>query len=137
LTASIVIRTSQPKPAASGKQASRALGDPEPATLPLGECGDCEIALGGSESREVAVEIGVDEEEPAGRRRAFRERQGLTLAARGEAQHPGPGTPGRGGSPVARAVVGDDHLDAGKGRTQRLHRSRDRRFLVARGDEDC
>ena len=140
---STVIPASQPNPAASGKHgvarrlrqvaagrraaparrsrrepdqaARRFLRDPEAAALLLRERGDRQVAVAVEQRPRSPSQVGVAEQEVAGRCDALAERQRLPLAAAAVA--------GRRGAPaaaatcagcVARAVVGDDHLRAGK-----------------------
>src|SRR5256885_1165546 len=89
----------------------RTLGDPEAAAAALRKGRDRKVAVSSRQLRQVAHEIGVDQEEPARGRRAFRERQRLPLAAGRKAENPRAGPLRLRRRPVPGAVVGDDHLD--------------------------
>ena len=164
LAASIVIRTSQPNPAASGTRAaapqataraarraarasrrparspssSRAarFAMPKPPPFFSANAAIVRSAAPSSSVRELAGEIGVAEQQRPGRSRA--------LALR-TAPGPCPGAAGarrrhlqlrlrRPSRP--RAVVGDDHLGVGKLARAAPRRSRRCVLLVARSDED-
>jgi len=94
----------------SNQCAGGALRDPEAYALPLDEDGDREIRAALEQRPEVAVEIGVAQQQRPRRRSPLRKRQRLTLSARGQAEDAGPGALGDLRRSVARAVVGDDHL---------------------------
>ena len=162
--ASIVMRTSQPKPAATGKQARRAAGDrarwpdrgsrtskpaedfdqgsgdsfrePEASPLTLCERRDVEIAAAVEEWRELSREICIAEEQRAGRGSALGCGQRLALSPTWEPQDDRTCGLGCVCRAVARAVVGHDHLGVGKRPPQGRDGRPDDVFLVARGDED-
>ncbi len=113
-----------------------ALREPEAAALAFGKRGDPEVAVGRRELRQVSLEIGVDEQEAARRRRALGEGQRLSFAASRQAENPSAGLLRCRGRFVAGTVVGNDHLRITERGAQRLDRARDRGLLVARGNED-
>ncbi len=164
LTASAVIADSQPKPAASGKTASRArwvsrrwpesgswalvagrepdqpprrlLRDPEAAALLARERGDRQVGVAVEERRQVAAEVGVAEQQVALVRHSFAERQRLPLAAMRQPEHERARLLGDRAGRIARAVVGDDHLRLREPAPELLDRRPDPRRLVAGGDQD-
>ena len=130
-------RLAQLAPGGESQQlAGGPLDDPEPAALPLGERRDREIGLALEQWAEVAREVGVAEEQAPGRCSPLAERQRLALAAAREAHDPRTGGFCGRRSPVARAVVGHDHLRLGEVAPQRGDRRADAFLLVAGGDED-
>ena len=162
--ASWVMRTSHPKPAATGKVARRAAGDsarwpesgsrsfapgaqaeqlvggalddPEPPALPPGEGGDGKVGLGVEERAEVTGQVGVAEQQWAGARRALAEGQRLPLASPRQPQDAGACRLGDDYRVVARPVVGDDHLRVRKPFAECGHRRADPLLLVPGSDED-
>ena len=73
-------RVAQPEQSAGGP-----LRDPEPAALPLGECGHREIRLARQKWPKVARQVGVAQEQRTGPAAPLGERQRLALAAAGQA----------------------------------------------------
>src|SRR5438093_6158465 len=65
--------------AGADERASRPLGDPEASALALSERGDGEIRVGLDERREVALEVGIAEEQRPGSGLALGEGERLTL----------------------------------------------------------
>ena len=135
--ASIEAPTSQPKPAASGKQTARASAEktrwpesgspgrsrsapgstraaasPEAAALPLGEDGDRQAALGGRQRSEVAGEIRVAHDTAPGGASRSASVSAWPLPRAGR-RRTCPCSLRRLRRAVGRAVVGDDHLRAG------------------------
>ena len=160
--ASIRAPTSQPKPAASGKQTARASEEktrwpesgsagtkPERARInaraarAIPKPPPCrsaktaiKAALGGRERSEVAGQIRVAHDDGARRCFALGERQRLALAARREAQNASSRPFRRLRGSVGRAVVGDDHLGAGELFPQLLDRRPDALGLVSSRYQD-
>ena len=162
--ASIVIRASQPNPAATGKHAARAAGEsarwpdsgsrgskpdsssikpratrlaiPKPPPIRSENTATFRSAPSSRSGFSSPDRSPSESRSPPGRRRALRGRQRLPLAAPWQSQHDRTCLLGDVGRPVARAVVGHDHLRRGKRPPQRSHRRPDRRLLVACGDED-
>ena len=112
------------------------LGDPEAASLPLGEGGDDEVRLGLDKRTQVSAKVGVAQEERALRGLALAQRERLALAASRQPDDARACALRLDRGPVARPVVGDDHLRLGKLLLQRRDGRRDRVLLVARCDED-
>ncbi len=152
-TASIVIRTSQPKPGAGGKQASRAaaerplagerlarieararaderargaLREPEAAALPLGESGDREVGVRVEQRRESPSRSASQRRSGPGGASRSASVSAWPLPRRGSRTTRAPGAR-RGGGAVARAVVGDEHL----GVRERCSKSADRGPIAA------
>ncbi len=163
--ASAVIAASQPKPAASGKTASRAFwvrrrwpesgsraaiarGEPDqPARRLLwrsrsrrpasaSNAAIVSVAVAAEQRPEVAAKVGVAEQELARRSLALAQRERLALAAPREPDDSRSGSRRNVRRCVLRAVVGDDHLRAGELLPDLGHSRPDPRLLVARCDQD-
>ena len=97
------------------------------------------IKLGSSivadERGEVALEVGIAEEQRAGAGLALGEGQRLPLAEPRQPHDPRSRPFSRVRGPVARAVVGDEDLCLGERGAESDHRRPDRPLLVARCDE--
>ncbi len=84
----------------------------------------------------MALEIGIGEQDRAGLGEALRRRQRLALPPARQLDDVGTRPARRRGGRVARPVVGDQHPHIRELLPQRRNGSRDRRLLVACGDED-
>src|SRR5919201_197139 len=116
--------------------AGSALRDPEAAAAPPREGRDREVDAAVSEPPEVALEVGVAEEQRSRRGLAFRKRERLALAQAREADDAGAGPLRDGGSRVAGAVVRDEELGSGEGAAKLRDRRPDARLLVPGRDQD-
>ena len=162
-SASIVIRVSTPKPAATGNISARAraesarcpesgscdvlpgaklderprgaLREPEPTADTPREARDRHVGTRLDERMEIAVEIGIAEEDRPGAALPLGERQRLSLASARQPDDPGARRLRRRRRPVARPVVRDHHVRVGKRVPQRRHRPADPLLLVAGCDE--
>ena len=113
-----------------------ALREPKASALPLGEGGDREVRHAFQQRREVALEVGVGEEQAPRRRLSLGEREGLSLAQAWQPDDAGAcPTSGR-GRRIAGAVVRHDDLGVGKGGAEPLDGLLDPSLLVPRRDED-
>src|SRR6266545_4642191 len=110
-----------------------ALRDPEATALPACEPRHphaLQQTVTWQEGARVAAQVGVEEQQRARRRGPLRGRQRLPLAATREPEDDGAGLLGAVGRRVARAVVRDDHLGAGKRPAEGADRVGDRVLLV-------
>ena len=125
---------------ASRRQAKKlpggALDDAEAAALLVREDRDCEVGVALEQRPQVAGEVGVAEQERPLPRLPLGKSERLALSPARQPEDACTGGFGLGGGPVARAVVGDDHLGVRKCLSQRGDRRADPLLLVARGDED-
>ncbi len=108
----------------------------EPAADSRGEGGDRDVRGGRSEGTEVAVEVGVAEEQRPRGALPLGERQRLSLPPPAEPDDPRARLRRESRRAVTRAVVCDDDLRVRKRLPQRGDRVPDPFLLVARGDED-
>jgi hypothetical protein len=151
----MVIRTSHPKPEASGKQAARArglaqdharsqphqppggaLGEPEAASHPLAEGRNRKVGGAPVKREKRPAEVSVNEQQRPRRRRPLAGREGLALAEPLEAENRGSGRLCARGGIVARAPVDDDQLRPGEVPPQGGDGLGDPVLLVSRRNED-
>ena len=160
----MVMRTSHPKPEASGKQAARArgltsrwpesgsrgatpvrsqhqppgdaLGEPEAPSHPPAEGRDRKVGRASAEREERAPEVGVGQQQRPRRRRPFAGRERLALAEPLEAENRSSGRLCARGRLVVGAPVDDDHLRSWKVPSEGDDGLRDPLLLVARRNED-
>ncbi len=112
------------------------LREPEPSALALGERRDRDVGTRVEQRPQLAGQVCVAHDEPAGDGRAFAGRERLSLPAARQSQDDCSRRLGLRGRAVARAVVGDEHLSLRKRLPQRADRPPDPALLVAGGDED-
>ena len=116
--------------------ASRALDDPEAAALAFSEHRHGQVGSRSDERPQISAEIRVAEQEASGRSRPLRACECLSFSSARKREHAGAGLLGDACGPVARPVVGHDHLRVRKRLAQRRDRGRDPLLLVTGGDED-
>jgi hypothetical protein len=113
-----------------------ALREPDPAAQPAREGRDRHVCPGPDERTEIAVEVGVAEEQRPLGALALGQGERLPLPPPREPDDAGARSLGGRGGPVSRAVVGDDDLGGGERLSQRGDCATDPFPLVARCDED-